>query len=79
MSNRKSVLFTVLFPVPVAPVLLMGVLPDKAGAQDQQAQPNGLREPEFIIDAAERQLDWLDRYLRDQDDKEGGIDHRFTE
>lgn len=27
-------------------------------------QPHGIREPKFIIDAAERQLEWLDTYLR---------------
>lgn len=27
-------------------------------------QPHGLQEPKFIIDAAERQLEWLDRHLR---------------
>jgi hypothetical protein len=26
-------------------------------------QPHGIREPKFIIDAAERQLQWLEKYL----------------
>lgn len=27
-------------------------------------EPHGLQEPKFIIDAAERQLDWLERFMR---------------
>ena len=27
-------------------------------------QPHGLREPKFIIDAAERQLEWLEKYVK---------------
>ncbi len=29
-------------------------------------QPHGIREPKFIIDAAERQLDWLKKYIKEE-------------
>ncbi len=31
-------------------------------------QPHGIREPKFTIDAAQRMLDWLDKYMDDNED-----------
>jgi len=30
-------------------------------------QPHGIREPKFTIDAAERQLKWLEKYLEKEE------------
>lgn len=31
-------------------------------------QPHGLQEPKFIVDAGQRHIDWLGRYVRNQDE-----------
>ncbi len=33
-------------------------------------QPHGLREPKFIVDAGQRHIDWLQKYVRGKDDIE---------